>query len=49
LNDVGVPVARLGTTGGNALTLVGEQPALVATLRERFESWLPAHRAGAPA
>jgi phosphoribosylformylglycinamidine synthase II len=45
----GVPVARLGTTGGDALTLVGEQQALVATLRERFESWLPAYMAGAPA
>jgi phosphoribosylformylglycinamidine synthase subunit PurL len=36
-----VPLALIGTTGGNALTLPGERPILVANLRERFEGWLP--------
>ncbi|MBX6329146.1 MAG: phosphoribosylformylglycinamidine synthase subunit PurL [Pseudolabrys sp.] len=43
-----VPAARLGTTGGDALTLPGERPMLVTILRERFESWLPAFMAGRP-
>ena len=38
--------ARLGMTGGDALTLPGERPILVARLRERFEGWLPAYMAG---
>ena len=41
-----MPVARLGTTGGDALTLPGERPILVASLRESFEGWLPAYMAG---
>jgi phosphoribosylformylglycinamidine synthase len=44
----GVPVRRLGTTGGDALTLAGERPILVAKLRESFEGWLPAYMAGGP-
>jgi phosphoribosylformylglycinamidine synthase len=43
----GVPVHELGTTGGNALTVAGERPILVAKLRESFEAWLPAFVAGA--
>jgi phosphoribosylformylglycinamidine synthase len=42
----GILAARLGVTGSNALTLDSEQPILVATLRERFEGWLPAYMAG---
>jgi phosphoribosylformylglycinamidine synthase len=41
----GVPVRMLGTTGGDALTLAGERPILVAKLRESFEAWLPAYMA----
>ena len=44
----GVPVRLLGTTGGDALTLAGERPILVAKLRESFEGWLPAYMAGGP-
>jgi phosphoribosylformylglycinamidine synthase subunit PurL len=44
----GVPVARLGTTGGTALNLPGERPLLVKTLREHFECWLPGYMAGSP-
>ncbi len=36
-----VAVTLIGTTGGDALTLPGERPILVANLRERFEGWLP--------
>ena len=33
----GVPVCRIGTTGGDALTPKGERPILVAKLRQAFE------------
>ena len=42
----GVAVQRLGTTGGEALTLPGEPPILVAHLSAAFESWFPALMAG---
>jgi phosphoribosylformylglycinamidine synthase len=44
---VGVEVRQLGLTGGDALTLQGVRPILVARLRERFEGWLPAYMSGA--
>ncbi|MGH8518903.1 MAG: AIR synthase-related protein, partial [Panacagrimonas sp.] len=43
----GVPARQLGLTGGDALTLEGERPILVAKLRERFEDWLPSYIAAA--
>jgi phosphoribosylformylglycinamidine synthase len=45
----GVPVRRLGTTGGDALALSGERPVAVATLAARFEEWLPSFMARSPA
>ncbi len=42
----GVPIQQLGITSGDALTLRGERPILVAKLRERFEGWLPGYMAG---
>jgi phosphoribosylformylglycinamidine synthase len=42
----GVPVRRIGSTAGNALTLPGEAPSLVKALSDRFEGWLPAYMAG---
>jgi phosphoribosylformylglycinamidine synthase II len=45
----GVPARQLGFSGGDALTLEGERPILVAKLSERFEGWLPAYMAGAAA
>src|SRR4029078_12316542 len=42
---VSVRVWAIGRTGGDTLTLAGERPILVAILRERFESWLPAYMA----
>jgi phosphoribosylformylglycinamidine synthase II len=41
-----VLVSRIGTTGGDALTLPGERPILVKILSERSEGWLPAYMAG---
>jgi hypothetical protein len=38
-------MARLGVTGGDALTLPNERPILVSVLSERFEGWLPAYMA----
>jgi phosphoribosylformylglycinamidine synthase subunit PurL len=41
-----IPVRRIGTTGGDALTLPAQRPILVTTLSERFENWLPRYMAG---
>jgi phosphoribosylformylglycinamidine synthase len=46
LKAVGVPVAQIGTTGGDALAIAGEQPVAIAALKARFESWLPDYMAG---
>jgi len=42
----GVPLTRLGTTGGKILAIAGERPLAVAQLKEAFERWLPAYMAG---
>jgi len=42
-----IPLRWLGTTGGDALTLAGERPILVAKLCESFEGWLPGYMGGA--
>ncbi len=44
----GVPVRRLGTTGGDALTPKSDRPILVAELRKAFESWFPAYMGVGP-
>jgi phosphoribosylformylglycinamidine synthase subunit PurL len=41
-----VPVRRIGTTGGEALNIPGEQSLSVEALRTRFEAWLPQYMAG---
>jgi phosphoribosylformylglycinamidine synthase subunit PurL len=43
----GVPLARLGATGGSVLAIAGARPLPVDDLKRRFESWLPAYMAGA--
>jgi phosphoribosylformylglycinamidine synthase II len=45
----GVPFTRLGATGGDMLAVAGVRPLRVGELRHRFEAWLPAYMAGAPA
>jgi phosphoribosylformylglycinamidine synthase len=44
----GVPVRRIGTTGGDGLAVPGERALLVEQLRARFEAWLPQYMAGTP-
>ncbi|MFL6970301.1 MAG: phosphoribosylformylglycinamidine synthase subunit PurL [Xanthobacteraceae bacterium] len=45
----GVSIRRLGSTGGETLTVSGERPILVGELKKRFEAWLPAYMAGGAA
>jgi phosphoribosylformylglycinamidine synthase subunit PurL len=42
----GVPIRRLGVTGGDALTLPGEFPIVIRDLATASESWFPAFMAG---
>ena len=42
----GVPLTRLGATGGAVLSADGERPLRVSDLTRRFEAWLPAYIAG---
>src|SRR4029079_15024909 len=43
MRGAGVPCARIGTAGGDALAIAGEASIEVATLKTRFESWLPSY------
>ncbi len=45
----GVPLLRLGATGGRALAIAGERPLGIGDLLSRFEDWLPAYMAASPA
>jgi phosphoribosylformylglycinamidine synthase len=45
----GVPILRLGRTGGDALILPEIAPIPVADLVRAHEDWLPNYMAGAPA
>lgn len=42
----GVPLAAIGSTGGDALNLPGEAPILLSELRDAHEKPLPAYMAG---
>jgi phosphoribosylformylglycinamidine synthase subunit PurL len=42
----GIPVMAIGRTGGDALTLPGEEPISMAALQNAHESWLPDYMAG---
>ncbi len=41
-----VPCTRIGTTGGDAITIVGEAAVLVENMRSAFERWLPEYMGG---
>ena len=41
-----VPCVRIGTTGGDAISIVGEAPVAIDTLRTAFERWLPEYMGG---
>ena len=45
----GVPLLRLGATGGRVLAIAGERPLPIGDLLSRFEDWLPAYMAASPA
>ena len=47
IKSANVPVSRIGTTGGDSISIPGERAIAVAALNERFEGWLPAYMAGA--
>jgi phosphoribosylformylglycinamidine synthase subunit PurL len=44
--QAGVPITRLGATGGDILAFGDERPLRVSDLKHRFEAWLPAYMAG---
>ena len=46
MNGVGVPCARIGTTGGDTIAVTGEPPVAITTLTAAFESWLPNYMSG---
>ena len=43
----GVPLARLGATGGKVLAVANERPLPITDLVAQFETWLPAYMTGA--
>jgi phosphoribosylformylglycinamidine synthase len=46
MKGAGVPCARIGTTGGEAVAIAGETPVSIASLRTGFEGWFPAYMNG---
>jgi hypothetical protein len=49
MKGVGVPCARIGTTGGEAIAIAGEAPVSIASLKVGFEGWFPAYMNGGAA
>jgi phosphoribosylformylglycinamidine synthase subunit PurL len=47
MKGAGVPCARIGTTGGDAVGVSGEAPVTIAALKAGFEGWFPAYMGGA--
>jgi phosphoribosylformylglycinamidine synthase len=43
MKGAGVPCVRIGSTGGEAIAVAGEEPVAVASLNAAFESWLPGY------
>jgi phosphoribosylformylglycinamidine synthase subunit PurL len=41
-----VPCVRIGTTGGDTITIAGEAPVSVTSLKAGFEGWFPAYMSG---
>ena len=46
MKGAGVPCARIGTTGGDAIAVAGEGQVAVNSLQSAFEQWLPAYMNG---
>jgi len=43
MRGAGVPCARIGTTGGDAIAVAGEASVSIHSLISAFERWLPAY------
>ena len=43
MKGAGMPCARIGTTGGDAIAIAGEAAVPVTALSTAFEAWLPAY------
>ena len=46
MKGAGMPCARIGTTGGDAIAVAGEGQVAVDALKSAFERWLPAYMSG---
>jgi phosphoribosylformylglycinamidine synthase len=46
MKGAGVPCARIGTSGGDAIAVAGEEPVSIEKLNTAFESWLPGYMNG---
>jgi hypothetical protein len=46
MKGAGVPCARIGTTGGDAIAVAGETAVSINTLKSAFERWLPDYMGG---
>jgi len=46
MKGAGVPCARIGSTGGDAVAVAGEPLVSIASLKAGFESWFPAYMGG---
>ena len=46
MKGAGVPCARIGTTGGDAINIADQIPVSIKTLASAFESWFPAYMNG---
>jgi phosphoribosylformylglycinamidine synthase subunit PurL len=49
MKGAGVPCARIGTTGGDAIRIAGQTPVSIKALATAFESWLPEYMSGGAA
>ena len=47
MRGAGVPCARIGTTGGDAIAISGESPVSLTALKSGFEGWFPAYMSAA--
>src|SRR5437868_2852695 len=47
MRGAGGHCTRVGTTGGDAITVAGEAPVSIDSLKSAFERWLPAYMNGA--
>ena len=49
MKGAGVPCARIGTTGGDAIAVAGEAQVSIESLSRAFEHWLPNYMRGTAA